>query len=695
MIPDELLAIIMGGLRKNLEYAIQLEAEIGSYSLRSIPPIIPDDRPDIDDYIRSHGLPLMVMSFSSLFKRLMNLNIAKARKEFTVWPSDDDTIFCRLRIWASGEPNLISGEDFGLIIIGLSDDAFWDDSHQRDLLLVLSKRWKELHLNSKKEIENRLLNGPVNVNHEKEWIAFESLNRITWLANNHCYFTFDLDSETQRLLAISPNWKPENAIRTADSRESRGGTIKINREYSSLLNEPRSSILSKVLELSSRKEDFLIEVDPFAGLSDERPARAFSALTHAAKQNEYPEWAWKKFLCSEARKKDKPKFSYLIAERLSSYPDEAFPNFVSTVSYWILNTEKNLSYTFPESFEKVILKLINILRINSSSGDTTTGTTDRGTDWIMAALNSPVGRIARSIFNDKRINDLQEGKGFNIEWLTHVEKLLSLNDDLKRQAIVIFTEKLNWFYFTNSNWSEIHLLSILRGGNEKDKDAFLSGFLWGAEMPCAELYEKIKDDLMTIPKVNKSAKYGVCEALPGIIFAGWKSVREETQKRFISNEEMYDVLLHSSEHFKIQLLWQLEIWFNGSEEKEKYTKLLHVFFSDVWPRQISAKTSYLSSRLLDMAFLSPAGFPELVKAILPLLTTINYSYTNIDFPDWTKSYPQQTLDLLDIVLSDEIRSWPYNVEEIFQRISDADESLHSDERLLELKRKWNARQISF
>jgi hypothetical protein len=691
IVPDEFLAVIVGELRKNLEYAAQLEAEINSYSSRCIPPIIPDDRPDINDHAHSHGLPSMVMSFSNLFKRLMSLNIDKARKDFAAWPFDDDTIFCRLRIWASGEPNLLSGEDFGLIIMKLSDDAFWDDFHQRDLLLVLARRWRELHLNSKKEIENRLLNGSVNTNNKEEWIAFKSLNRITWLANNHCDFTFDLDFETQRLLTISPNWKPENAIRAADSRESRGGSIQLNNEYSLLLNEPYSSILPKALELSGRQENFLVEDDPFAGLSAERPVRAFSALTQAAKQNEYPEWAWRKFLCSEARKKDKPKFSYLIAERLSSYPDEAFPDFVSTVSYWIINTDKNLSYTFPETFEKVISKLINILQINPSLENTTIVTTNRNTDWIMAAFNTPVGRIARSLFNDKRIDNSHEGEGFNIEWLIHVENLLSSSDNSKRHAIVIFVGNLDWFYSTDSNWCKAHLLSILKKENEKDKDAFWSGFLGGAKVPSAELYEKIKDDLMTIAKVKKSAKHGVHEALPGIIFAGWKSVRKETQKRFISNEEMNDVLLYSSEHFKTQLLWQLKIWFNDSKEKKEYTELLSIFSSDIWPRQISAKTSDLSSRLLDMAFLSPAGFPELVKAILPLLTTINYSYSNIDFPDWTKSYPRQTLDLLDIVLSDEIRLWPYKVEEVLRQISDADESLNSDERLLELKRKWNAR----
>ena len=54
-------------------------------------------------------------------------------------------------------------------------------------------------------------------------------------------------------------------------------------------------------------------------------------------------------------------------------------------------------------------------------------------------------------------------------------------------------------------------------------------------------------------------------------------------------------------------------------------------------------------------------------------------------------YPHQALALLHAVLSDNVAAWPYDIEETLQRISEADSSLNSDERLLELKRKWNAR----
>jgi hypothetical protein len=39
---------------------------------------------------------------------------------------DDDTAFARLRLWASGKPELATPEDFALVVHGLSEEFFWD-----------------------------------------------------------------------------------------------------------------------------------------------------------------------------------------------------------------------------------------------------------------------------------------------------------------------------------------------------------------------------------------------------------------------------------------------------------------------------------------------------------------------------------------------------------------------------------------
>ena len=101
---------------------------------------MPDNDPEHDGYGRTHGLSGHVIFFSSLFERLIQFDIASAKQEFEAWPKNDETIFSRLRIWACGTRELVSTQDFGLVMVELSDGAFWDSYHQRDLLLVVVKR---------------------------------------------------------------------------------------------------------------------------------------------------------------------------------------------------------------------------------------------------------------------------------------------------------------------------------------------------------------------------------------------------------------------------------------------------------------------------------------------------------------------------------------------------------------------------
>ncbi|HID98675.1 MAG TPA: hypothetical protein EYP59_00055 [Thiotrichaceae bacterium] len=696
-IPDEWLAIVIREHRKNLEYALQLETELGNDRLINIDPIIlPYYRADVKSS-RQYGLMGEIISFSYLFKRLISLDVNKARQEFATWPVDDDIIFSRLRIWASGKAELVSAATCGQIIKELINDAFWKSlSHQRDLLSVLAKRWKTLQDNTRQEIEKKLLKGQTKSDGEEDdqfekYRALAILNCLTVLANKKCDFSFYLEDEISRLRKIAPNWKPEYASKLTESIEKiQGCEVRRDTEYLLLLLEPLSSTLSKV-ELSGRMEDFPGKETPFARLSNDRPVRAFVALTYRAKKKkEYPKWAWNTFLISEARKKDKPKLSALIAERLSRYPNEAVISFINSASRWILRVSKQLASDFPKAFDKVISKFIDVLR-SSQNNSIIPGKESH--DWALEALNAPVGQIAMAIFNDQRVNgDLEAIDGFPKEWIAYVENLLSLDGDLRRDAIVIFSEHLNWFYAIDPSWTEIHLLSVLDGNNENDQDAFWSG-LWNAQVPNQKLYIWMKPYLLAVAKEQSQIKRGYCEVLVKIIVAEWVTENEATRERYISNDEMRDVLLHTDDEFRSRILWQFSK--EASTDEEWSARLLELL-RDVWPRQKSVKTSTMSARLCDLVFSNTERFSVLAEIILPLLITIDRE--SIMLPDLRSSkdniadlYPNQTLSILHAVLPDNVTDWPYGIEETLQRISEADSRLNSDKRLLELKRKWNAR----
>src|SRR5205085_10566627 len=110
--------------------------------------------------------------------------------------------------------------------------------------------------------------------------------------------------------------------------------------------------------------------------------------------------------------------------------------------------------------------------------------------------NAPAGKLAQALFYDPRLNNVEAEAGFPVAWLNLVSALLTLTDDLRRHALVIFFHNVNWLYAIDPAWTEDNLLSILEGGNEQDADAAWSGFLWGAKLPHPKLYSRLKPRLL-------------------------------------------------------------------------------------------------------------------------------------------------------------------------------------------------------
>lgn len=701
-IPNEWLPFIVSELRKNLEYAEQLETEIGGYGLLNISPIIPDDKPSIDPYGRMEGLSGFILMFTKLFSFLKDLDIRKAQNEFASWPQDDN-IFCRLRIWTCGDINIVSAQNVGRIIKNLSDFSFWDRHQQRDLLIVLAKRWKELDDNSRSEIESRLLKGRNKWNNESDdeyqkCKAWESLNRIVWLANNGCKFTFNYEDEIKKIHSFAPEWKIEYASKAADSMEMQGGFVTRDLEYSMLLDIPIKDVLVRVSEMRGREDNFLIEKDLFAGLSMYRPVRAFSALTYECKHNNISEWAWNIFLYSEGRLKDKPRFIALIAERISKITDNEIIKIINSATHWIQSIAKRLASNYPDSFEKVISKIIEVIKLNRSMGLTTIIVGGNSYDWASKSINSPVGKIAQALLSDIRLNDIQVGGGFPGGWISHINNILSLDDDLRRYAIVIFSHRLDWFYAIDPIWTEHNLLSIIDGNDEGDNSAFWSGFLWGGRVPDGELYKRIKKYLLNAAVERSIDSKEYTRILAGIILSGWASIDEETHQSFITNDELRSVLLRSSEQFRLNVLDQTEVFSNSMnlDETNKKHDLILKLLQYVWPREKSVKTAIIAAYLSNYAFENKDYFEIISKAILPFLSTIDNAH--VILPELSDSrntvidlYPKLTLDILYAILPENTLNWPYNFDEILKRIGEADEVMKNNQRFVELKRKWDAR----
>ncbi|WP_338721827.1 SIR2 family protein [Devosia sp. XK-2] len=700
-VPDEWCAAVARVLRQNLELALALEREIGGYGLGNISPIVQDNIEGAD-YHRTHGLSAAVIRFSELFSQLVQTNKSAAKQEFLSWPTDDNTIFARLRIWASGNRSVISDDDFGQFVASLNDVAFWDSYHQRDLLLVVAARWKKLGGKSRKLIEQKLLRGPKRWRREKV-AAFENrrawsiLNRVEWLRKSGCKLSAYTSGQAKLLRSAVPDWNENYGAKAAESLEGRSGWVRTNTSYDGLVEAPLSLVLLQAKKQSGRSDDYLVENDPFGGLADQRPARAFAALTYAAKRGDFPEWAWRRFLNSQARKTDTTRLTALIAERLARYPNEQLATILHPAADWLQNASANLSIGCLPVFDRILTKLVGVLRESPNEGRSGIVRGPQEPDWTMEAINSPAGKLAEALFHDPRKDNLDRNQGFPSAWLAQVEALLALRNDLRRHVMVILFHNLNWFFAIDPEWTEQHLLPALHSNDTDDRDAAWSGFLWGARTPNRELYMRLKNDMLEFAAnpLPSCRSYG--EIIAGMILAGWGTVDDATGERCISSDEMRSLLLSVDDEFRSRVLWQAQRWSSEQNENSherwegQLSKLLQV-----WPRQLSARSPNTSARLCELAFSSGDQFPAIVALVMPLLGRIERDH--LVLPELRRSgdnivdrYPEEALALLDAVLPDNALAWPYGIEAILQRIGEADSRLYRDERLVSLKRRWDAR----
>ena len=382
-------------------------------------------------------------------------------------------------------------------------------------------------------------------------------------------------------------------------------------------------------------------------------------------------------------------------------PPERLAPIIHPLSEWLLRACVDLQEVFPEPHERVVQALVEALRQDPNTGTSGLIRRTREPDWVMEVLNAATGNIAQAFLKDPRTKGLKKGQGFPKDWLHHVEGLLGLDGDLRRFAIVTFTHKLDWFYFIDPDWTHSNLLSVLRSGDRHDIEAWWSGYLSGTrQIPGDKLFQLLKPYLLDKAGDDDQKDKAQNDQLAGLILRSWGQYHSESGERFISNNEFRSVLLNGGDRFRARILWQLERWSTGQDnDNVGWATMLPEFLSNVWPVQKVAKTASASASLVELAFANAAHFVQVSEAILPHLIKIDrdhrlpldFRQSNNKIRNIVDRYPEHTLSVLWKVLPDDVDAWPYEMDATLDRIGSAKPALKKDKRLIELKRKWNAR----
>lgn len=699
-VPDKYLQQIVSGMRANLERAVDLEIAY-SYSV-DFCSISPGDYPDSDAYSRTHELSGYVLNFTQLIERLVVYDAKAAKAEYKAW-RQNDPVFSRLRVWAGGLAAVVSGEEFADQILGLSTEQFWPFRGERDFLIALAQRWNQIPEEQRTAIEKRILAGPEKYNGEgkrphAERAAFRQLNRFHWLAAQGCEFSFNLDQKSSELRKKAPAWKQSYAEHAADSRDGRGGWVKTDTSWDSLAKLPINEIIENAKRERRHDYEALTQYDPFAGLSQEAPLKALSALAFEGRRGVFHADLWETFLRRSGRKGDSLRLKVLTAGRLLQMPNDEFSKILRESSHWFedigasLRTERRR--LFDDVWEKFITTITAFTGAAGSALVRKHGDADADIDWATEAINSPAGNLAELTMTDPANNGLELGQGFPAAWLVYVEQLLSLPGDSRRFAIAIFAFNLGWFHAIDPNWTERALLSVLDSdeAEELDKDALWAGFMWGAKIPRADLYARLKPNLLRMASERRVKRRRHQEVLSGILLSGWGSKKNGEGERYISSGELRGVLLDGDYEFVANVLWHMKRW--SQDATLGWREQLVEFLQSVWPKQKRLKTPKISASLCNLALSQADNFPEVAREVSHLVSRIEGEHPFISElhrmeEEHSKKHPRELLDLLYAILPTNPALWPHGASAALKDMESAAPVLLRDPKFIELKGRMN------
>ncbi|NEK34255.1 SIR2 family protein [Rhizobium leguminosarum] len=679
-IPAEMLAIATARCRDNLEYARSLEREVRGSDWISLPTTYEaaDARLNMQE---QYGLAGPVLELQRLTGQLAIHDPAAARFEFSCWRKDDDGIFARLRIWASGNDTITAGGEAAAVISSLSDTAFWSDLHQRDLLLTLRARWNSFPADGRAEIERKLLETSYPWPNEEladEHSAYYRLERLRWFMAEGLPLSFDVDAMVEALSARVGRDLPPADVAVEDN-QPKVFSIGTDTDPTPLLLLPIREILATALAQPETDYRSRVYRDPFAGLIESLPVRAFSALSHLARDGIVHAEGWSSFLRSRRREQDSIRMMTLIAGRLGRLTPAQFSEILYAAVDWMKRLASRLRSDLPAQFDLLWWKAVE-------AAGTLPPAEKRNTErsWADEGLNSPIGKLGQILLEDDALRGSRGVAALSADWKRKMASLLELPGDLRRHALVLVSYRFLLFCSLDRKWAAANIMPSM-DSEGPDADAFWDGFLWAKTVPCPPLFKRMRPSLLRRVREGSRRK-SVRNGLADIVLFAWLAWSDRRRPP-LSNEHFREAIVEGGAEFAVEVIWHLGRNLKGGNVGDQ--KIVE-FFREVWPLQKALRVQDTSRALSSLAFDSGEHFPRVAALCSRHLVACEnfdlYSVQSAGPGGILEEYPVSLLDMLARLLPQDVRQWPYYTREILDRLK-ADQRTASDERLLQLRRR--------
>ncbi|MEZ6992325.1 MULTISPECIES: SIR2 family protein [unclassified Aeromonas] len=696
-IPDELLPQVVGILEQQLIVASGLLNDIETVYFQT-PSCYLNRETDGSKHI-TESAEVMTW-FVQCFDRMAAKWPELARAHATTWSTTDRFFFRKLKLYAFSKTEAFEASYVVEELLSLDQETFWDRNIVREILFLLVDRWCEFAQESRNQLIDRIFEGPSQPTHcsDEEYLGLRDsvvASYTRYLELQGCELTADRSERLDELLKSISGWSDNWATSAVVEGGSHTSWVGTDEKPDALIDLPVNEVVFRAKEELKRDFDHFTERRPFTGLVKVNPRKALSALTIAAKTNDYPEVFWSAML-NELPTDISPRLRRVLLNRAALLPQVVIIKLRYTLCRWlnqnfvaVLEFDDGLCWKL---YDHIIDAILNggEEAVTSALGEVRRGgkVIQQSRRTLAHAINSPIGMCAEALLHAVSSEKHEAESLIPTHIKSRFERLFMAPGEGSAHAVSVVCRQLNWFMFIDPAWTKDCLIPMLNFEHSASEPAW-NGFLRG-NTPSVPLVDCIKPLLLgLIPWLERFS----WENDFSVVAAKWLGAMRvfyQDESSALSRREMRSALRVMSDDTRNRFISWLGLV--GQKNENGWVKYVIPLIGEDWPRERRYRTS--SSMKAWVGLLDDTGdsFPAVYEVIKKLLVPVEtdahvfYRFTLEinDKKSITRQFPETMLDLINRVTPQAITRPSYELLKVLALIVEAKPDLTSDPRYLRL-----------
>ena len=669
-------------LRHEIDRAVRGERDLYPEYHISIDTLLDNDGEPGNE--RASGIDGILATYAKMLFTLAEEDATAAQNELSHWKMQGlREISTRMMIVSVASASLTSPEESANVIEALTDEVFWEDSNERDLLIAIKKRWRDWSQLAKEKLEDRLLFG--NIPYGEEWtdreaaLARARLNRVHWFSANGIDIGYRYHDEMAILRQLLPDWTEESAFLTGQPRV---GVFSVTRDTddSPLASLPLDKIVERAQEIRAEQYRSLDRInEPFMGLVTAKPSRAAKALVIALRKGLFLSWAWNDLLSFGGHLTD--RFLRVLALRVARLRTSQLAEVIHPATHWLRTHTARLHALHPdvyvELWDAACAALTPALPGNSEF---------RAKRWVTDSLNSAAGRLCESVQAAYGLGAEPRASSVSENVKRRVDRLLTLSAPHRQYAIVMIARQFDRAMQLDVVWATTNLLPLSQGEGI-DADAFWQGYLWRTTALSPTSFSLFKPALLAFAKRPRFDK-GAQSVVTATLLDRWLHRESSPETETLADAELRELLIVAGDNFRLDLLRCFTRW--AKDASGRYDDQVLLFIENVWPLQKVVKTASMTEGLVALAFALPSRFSDVIQLLKPKLVSVSKGLSVVGLGLVDKrivtEHSSALIELLWQVLPPSTSSWTHGIEELIDQLK-ALAATSGNAKLLELHRK--------